>query len=60
MDNDIKTMHDDPEPLDLTKTEIQQEMFEQYNSHGLKPEDLPGMKPALRKKYAKWLDSQRA
>ena len=56
----IKDMQQDPEPLDTSKAEVQQEMFEQYNSHGLRPEDLPGMKPALRKKYAKWLESQRA
>ena len=57
---EIKDMQQDPEPLNTSKAEVQQEMFEQYYSHGLRPEDLPGMKPALRKKYAKWLDSQRA
>jgi hypothetical protein len=30
------------------------------NYRGLKPEDLPNMKPALRKKYGEWLESQKA
>jgi hypothetical protein len=53
-------MLDDPEPLKTNRTEVQLEMFEQYASHGLTPEDLPGMKPALRKKYAKFLQSRKA
>lgn len=56
----IKDMLDDPEPLKTNRTEVQLEMFEQYASHGLTPEDLPGMKPALRKKYAKFLQSRKA
>jgi hypothetical protein len=58
--SDIKNMQLDPEPLDENDPEVVEEMFEQYNYSGLKPEDLPGMKPALRKKYAAWLESQKA
>lgn len=57
---DIKDMLDDPEPLKTDRAEVQLEMFEQYASHGLTPADLPGMKPALRKKYAKFLESRKA
>jgi hypothetical protein len=53
-------MLDDPEPLKTDRAEVQLEMFEQYASHGLTPADLPGMKPALRKKYAKFLESRKA
>lgn len=57
---DIKNMMDDPEPLNEHDPTVQEEMFEQYKEHGLTPEDLPGMKPALRKKFAKYLESQKA
>lgn len=55
----IKDMQMDPEPLDLNDPEVIQEMFEQYASHGLKPKDLPNMKPELKVKYAEWLESPR-
>lgn len=57
---DIKDMVDDPQPLKASRAEVQLEMFEQYEAHGLTPEDLPGMTPALRKKYAKYLASPKA
>jgi hypothetical protein len=53
-------MIDDPKPLKPSKTEVQSEMFEQYHAHGLKSEDLPDMKLGLRKKFAKYLESQKA
>ena len=56
----IENMKLDPEPLDENDPEVVEEMFEQYNYSGLKPEDLPNMKAALRKKYGEWLESQKA
>jgi len=56
----LKDMIDDPKPLKPSKTEVQSEMFEQYHAHGLKSEDLPDMKLGLRKKFAKYLESQKA
>jgi hypothetical protein len=56
----IEDMQLDPEPLDENDPEVVEEMFEQYKYSGLKPEDLPNMKPELKKKYAAWLESQKA
>jgi hypothetical protein len=54
----IEDMQLDPEPLDENDPEVVEEMFEQYNYQGLKPKDLPNMKPAFLKKYGEWLESQ--
>ena len=56
----IEDMQLDPEPLNENDPEVVEEMFEQYNYSGLKPEDLPGMDPELKKQYAAWLESQQA
>ena len=58
--SDSDDMFDDPEPLDEDDPEVVEEMFEQYNSHELKPEDLPNMDVELKKKYAAWLESRKA
>ena len=56
----IEDMQLNPEPLNENDPEVVEEMFEQYNYSGLKPEDLPNMKPVLRKQYGEWLESQKA
>src|ERR1035437_11060512 len=56
----IEDMQLDPELFNENDPEVVEEMFEQYNYSGFKPEDLPNMKPVLRKQYGEWLESQKA